>query len=69
MGSHDRNALLHSAILAFTHMEVEVSTASCAVTDALGILSNLRPSFTRKFIPQINSTAVSAVRQTTGIVR
>ena len=41
-------------------MEEELSTACPAAADALKILSNLRPGFTRNVIPRINSsTAVS----------
>ena len=55
--------LFHSAILAFGHMEEELSTACRAAADALEILSNLRPGFTRNVIPRMNSTAVSTVSQ------
>ena len=51
--------LFHSAILAFGHMEAELSTACRATADALEILSNLRPGFTRNVIPRVNSTALS----------
>ena len=51
--------LFHSAILAFGHMEEELSTACRAAADALEILSNLRPGFTRNVIPRVNSTALS----------
>ena len=51
--------LFHSAILAFSHMEEELSTACRAAADALEILSNLRPGFTRNVIPRMNSTALS----------
>ena len=40
-------------------MEEELSTACRAAADALEILSNLRPGFTRNVIPRMNSTAVS----------
>ena len=40
-------------------MEEELSTAFRAAADALEILSNLRPGFTRNVIPRMNSTAVS----------
>ena len=55
--------LFHSAILAFGHMEEELSTACRAAADALEILSNLRPGFTRNVIPRMNSTALSTVSQ------
>ena len=48
----------HSAILAFGHMEEELSTACRAAADALEILSHLRPGFTRNVTPRMNSTAV-----------
>ena len=51
--------LFHSAILAFGHMEEELSTTCRAAADALEILSNLRPGFTRNVIPRENSTALS----------
>ena len=51
--------LFHSAILAFGHMEEELSTACRAAAKALEILSNLRPGFTRNVIPRMNSTALS----------
>ena len=51
--------LFHSAILAFGHMEEELSTACRAAANALEILSNLRPGFTRNVIPRMNSTALS----------
>ena len=51
--------LFHYAILAFGHMEEELSTACRAAADALEILSNLRPGFTRNVIPRMNSTALS----------
>ena len=49
----------HSAILAFGHMEEELSTACHAAADALEILRNLRPGFMRNVIPRMNSMAVS----------
>ena len=51
--------LFHSAILAFGHMEEELSTACHATANALEILSNLRPGFTRNTIPGMNLTALS----------
>ena len=51
--------LFHSAILAFGHMEEELSTACRAAANTLEILSNLRPGFTRNVIPRTNSTALS----------
>ena len=51
--------LFHSTILAFGHMEEELSTACRAAANALEILSNLRPGFTRNVIPRMNSTALS----------
>lgn len=44
-------------------MEEELSTACRAAADALEILSNLRPGFTRNVIPRMNSTALSTVSQ------
>ena len=38
---------MYSAILSLGHMEEELSTACRAAADALEILSNLRPGFTR----------------------
>ena len=49
----------HSAILAFGHMEEELSTACRAAADALEILSHLRPGFTRNVLPRINGTVNS----------
>ena len=46
--------LFHSTISAFGHMEEELSTACRVATDALEILSNLRPGFTRNVIPRMN---------------
>ena len=40
-------------------MEEELSTACRAAANALEILSNLRPGFTRNVIPRMNSTALS----------
>ena len=51
--------LSHSAILAFGHMEEELSTSCRAAANALEILSNLRPGFTRNVIPRMNSMALS----------
>ena len=51
--------LFHSTVLAFGHIEEELSTACRAAADALEILSNLRPGFTRNVIPRVNSTALS----------
>ena len=51
--------LSHSAILAFGHMEEELSTTCRAAANALEILSNLRPGFTRNAIPRMNLTALS----------
>ena len=51
--------LFHSAILASGHMEEELSTTCRAAADALEILSNLRPGFTRNVIPRVNSTTLS----------
>ena len=51
--------LFHSAILAFGHMEEELSTACRAAANALEILSNLRPGFMRNAIPRMNLTALS----------
>ena len=51
--------LSHSAILAFGHKEEELSTACRAAANALEILSNLRPGFTRNVIPRMNSMALS----------
>ena len=48
-------------------MEEELSTACRAAADALEILSNLRPGFTRNVIPRINnSTAVSVSHANSG---
>ena len=51
--------LFHSAILAFGHMEEELSTACHSAANALKILSNLRPGFTRNAIPRMNLMALS----------
>ena len=56
----------HSAILAFGYMEEELSTACRAAADALEILSNLRPGFTRNVIPRMNSTSVSVSQPNNG---
>ena len=53
----------YSAILSFGHMEEELSTACRAAADALEILSNLRPGFTRNIIPLINSSTAVSVSQ------
>ena len=47
-------------------MEEELSTACRAAADALEILSNLRPGFTRNVIPRMNSTAVSVSQPDNG---
>ena len=44
-------------------MEEELSTACRAAADALEILSNLRPGFTRNVIPRINSSTAVSVSQ------
>ena len=44
-------------------MEEELSTACRAAEDALEILSNLRPDFTRNVIPRINSSTAVSVSQ------
>ena len=44
-------------------MEEELSTACRAATNALEILSNLRPGFTRNVIPRINSSTAVSVSQ------
>ena len=46
--------VFHSSILAFGHMEEELSTACRATADALEILSNLKSGFTRNVIPRMN---------------
>ena len=51
--------LFHSTILAFGHMEEELSTACRAAANALEILNNLRSGFTRNVITAMNSTALS----------
>ena len=51
--------LFHIFILAFGHMEKELSTACRAAADALEILNNLRLGFTRNVIARMNSTALS----------
>ena len=53
----------HSAILSLGHMKEELSTACRAAADALEILSNLRPGFTRNVIPRINSSTAVSVSQ------
>ena len=47
-------------------MEEELSAACRAAADALEILSNLRPGFTRNVIPRMNSTAVSVSQPDNG---
>ena len=44
-------------------MEEELSTGCRAAADALEILSNLRPGFTRNVIPRINSSTAVSVSQ------
>ena len=44
-------------------MEEELSTACRAAADALEILSNLPPGFTRNVIPRINSSTAVSVSQ------
>ena len=44
-------------------MEKELPTACRAAADALEILSNLRPGFTRNVIPRINSSRAVSVSQ------
>ena len=53
----------HSAIFSLGHMEEEPSTACRAAADALEILSDLRPHFTRNVIPRINSSTAVSVSQ------
>ena len=55
--------VMYSAILSLGHMEEELSTACRAAADALEILSNLRPGFTRNVIPRINSSTAVSVSQ------
>ena len=60
---------MYSAILSLGHTEEELSmsTACRAAADALEILSNLQPGFTRNVIPRINSsTAVSDSQANSG---
>ena len=38
----------------------ELPTACRAAADALGVLSHLRPGFTRNVVPRLNSTSVSS---------
>ena len=45
------------------HIEEELSNACRAAADALEILSNLRPGFTRNVIPRINSSTAVSVSQ------
>ena len=60
----------HSAILSLGHIEEELSTACRAAADALKILSNLRPGFTRNVIPRITVQRQSlSVRRTAVSVR
>ena len=48
-------------------MEEELSTACRAAANALEIINNLRPGFTRNVIPRINnSTAVSVSQANSG---
>ena len=47
-------------------MEEKLSTACRAAADALEILSNLRPGFTRNVIPRMNSTAVTVSQHDNG---
>ena len=54
---------MYSAILSLGHMEEELSTACRAAADALEILSNLQPGFTRYVIPRINSSTAVSVSQ------
>ena len=54
---------MYSAILSLGHMEEELSTACRAAADALEILSNLQPGFTRNVIPRINSSTAVSVSQ------
>ena len=51
--------LFHSTILAFGHMEEELSTACRAAANALEILNNLISGFTRNVIPRMNLTTLS----------
>ena len=53
----------HSAILSLGYMEEELPTTCRAAADALEILSNLRPGFTRNVIPRINSSRAVSVSQ------
>ena len=53
----------HPAILSLGHMEEELSTACRAAEDALELLSNLRPGFTRNVMPRINSSTAVSVSQ------
>ena len=54
---------MYSVILSLGHMEEELSTACRAAADALEILSNLQPGFTRNVIPRINSSTAVSVSQ------
>ena len=54
---------MYSAILSLGHMEEKLSTACRAAADALEILSNLQPGFTRNVIPRINSSTAVSVSQ------
>ena len=54
---------MYFAILSLGHMEEELSTACRAAADALEILSNLRPGFTRNVISRINSSTAVSVSQ------
>ena len=50
VATRDHMTAIHSAILSLGHMKEELSTACRAAADALEILSNLRPGFTRNSI-------------------
>ena len=52
--------------LAFDLMEEELSTACRAAADALGVLSHLRPGFSRNVVPRINPTSVSSSQVSNG---
>ena len=54
---------MNSAILSLGHTEEELFTACRAAADALEILSNLQPGFTRNVIPRINSSTAVSVSQ------
>ena len=61
--TRDHMTAMYSAILSLGHMEEELSTACRAAADALEILSNLQPGFTRNVIPRINSSTAVSVSQ------